>query len=86
MDSKKRKHSSSSSASSSGADGGRDGSGGDWRRTAKKQSRKNQIRSVERSLRREGLPADVRASLVAKLQELQSAVVQKEHNDVERKR
>ena len=62
------------------------GGSGDWRRTKKKQSRKNQIRSVERSLRREGLSADAKASLTAKLRELQSAVVQKEQQDVERKR
>ena len=59
---------------------------GDWRRTKKKQSRKNQIRSVERSLQRDNIAPEMKASLLAKLDELQKAVTHKEKQDIEKKR
>lgn len=58
----------------------------DWRQTDKKASRKNQIRSVERMLKKEGLRDELRASLEAKLKELNGAVETKTKQELEKKR
>uniref|UniRef100_A0A7S2RJF1 rRNA-processing protein EFG1 n=1 Tax=Rhizochromulina marina TaxID=1034831 RepID=A0A7S2RJF1_9STRA len=58
----------------------------DWRTKKKTPSRKNQIRSLRRLLSKEDLDAELRKSIESKLGELGEQVVDKQQEDLERKR
>jgi hypothetical protein len=66
--------------------GGAPAAGGDWRQKAKKASRKNQIRSLERMLSREGVSDKIKEGLAMKLKDLGVEVDTHAQSELEKKR